>query len=94
MKDGLIAFTTKIDDSSWISEHEKLVAAGIGIGPISRFSDEIEVSVLYTPFGDQPPSVVAVLGKKGENVSGAGADLSFGVVTFEAEKSLSAPVVR
>lgn len=94
VKDGTIAFTAKIDDSPWINQHEKLVAAGIGIEPIARISDEIEISVLYTPFGDQPQSVAAILGKEGERVSGEGAENSGRFITYRAEKTLSVPVNR
>ena len=62
--------------------------------PVERISDEIVVSVLYTPRQEQPESVIAVLGKDGENVSGKGVNDTWGFVTYEARKALSFPVKK
>ncbi len=95
VKDGEITFVASLDDSKWINEHKELVSADVGFGPITRISDEIEISILYTPMVNQPESVVSVLGKRGEHASGDGADNSFGsLVTYRVEKKLVFPVVN
>ena len=93
VKNGAVSFTTQIDDTQWIRTHEEFVKIDVR-APIERISDEIEISVFYTPNNDQPASVAAVLGEAGENVGGEGADDTMGFVFYEVRKSLSFPMKR
>lgn len=93
VENGAVSFTTQLDDARWIREHEELVEIDV-VAPIERISDEIEISVLYTPMNEQPASVVAVLGEAGENVAGEGADDTMGFVVYRVEKSLAFPMKR
>jgi hypothetical protein len=91
VKHGAVSFTTQLDDARWIRTHEEFVKIDVR-APIERISDEIEISVLYTPNNEQPASVVAVLGEAGENVAGEGADDTMGFVVYEARKTLDFPM--
>jgi hypothetical protein len=91
VEDGAITFSANLDDANWIKEHEELVGIGIA-APIAKISNEIEVSVLYSPMREQPESVVAILGEDGENVSGEGADDTLGLVVYQADKTIAFPV--
>lgn len=93
VEDGAVSFSVQIDDARWIREHQELVEIEVA-GPIERISDEIEISVLYTPMNEQPASVAAALGEEGENVGGEGAEETLGFVVYEAAKTLPFPVKR
>jgi len=94
---GRIESTVTIDDSEWYNEHLRLVKAlPNDIQPISRISDDITISVLYTGAKEQPNNVVKVLGTRGEYVTGEGVD-TFGtgtagkITTMRIEKEFNIP---
>lgn len=92
VKNGKIEKTVTIDDSEWYNEHQRLVRVlPNDIMPISKISDKIEISVLYTPASNDSAHVQKILGSKGENVSGKGAE-KFGPLTiFRISKELNMP---
>ena len=97
VKNGKIKTTVEINDSEWYNEHISLVKAlPDDIKPISKISDNITISVLYSAARTQSTDVENILGTRGEFVTGKGAD-KFGtgtagqITTFRVEKDLKIP---
>lgn len=97
VKNGKIKTTVEINDSEWYNEHIRLVKAlPDDIKPISKISDNITISVLYSAARTQSTDVENILGTRGEFVTGKGAD-KFGtgtagqITTFRVEKDLKIP---
>lgn len=76
VKDGQITFNFNPNNNSWIDEYEVLRKQNgefdKTLTEINRKSikDTIEITVLFTPKGKQPESVINVLGANGENLNG------------------------
>lgn len=76
VKDGQITFNFNPNNNSWIDEYEALRKQNgefdKTLTEINRKSikDTIEITVLFTPKGKQPESVINVLGANGENLNG------------------------
>lgn len=95
---GTIETTVNIDDSEWYDEHQRLVKAlPDDIQPISKISDNINISVLYSAARTQSSDVEKILGTRGEFVTGKGAD-KFGtgtagpITTFRVSKEVNFPL--
>lgn len=89
---GKIETTVKVDDSKWYNEHQRLVKAlPDDIKPISKISDNITVSVLFSPKREQPENVLKTLGVNGEYISGDGAEKKYGFTTFNVSKDIKIP---
>jgi len=94
---GKIETTVNIDDSKWYNEHQRLVKAlPNDIQPITKISDNINISVLYSAARTQSSEVKNILGTRGEFVTGKGAD-KFGtgtagqITTFRVSKEVYFP---
>jgi hypothetical protein len=97
VKHGKIETTVDINDSEWYNEHIRLVKAlPNDIQPIEKISDNITISVLYSAARTQPDDIVKILGKRGEFVTGDGAE-KFGTgsagkfTSFSVSKELNIP---
>lgn len=73
LENGVFETVALINDSEWYNEHQRLVRAlPDDIPPISKISDNIKISAMYTPAADQPQDVEKILGENGEYVYGEG----------------------
>lgn len=62
-----------VNDSGWYNEHQSLVkAVPDDIKPISKISDNINISVLYSAARTQTDDVQKILGTRGEFITGKG----------------------
>jgi len=81
VKDGQISFTFNPLDKSWIDEYEALRKQNgqfdKTLTEIDKKSikDSVEISVLFTPKGEQPENVVKIIGVNGENLNGADVEI-------------------
>jgi hypothetical protein len=94
---GKIETSVKINDSGWYNEHQSLVKAlPDDIKPISKISESINISVLYSAARTQTEAVKRVLGSRGEYITGKGVD-KFGtgtagqITTFRVSKDVIFP---
>jgi len=89
---GIIETVVKVDDSNWYNEHQSLVRAlPNDFFPISKISDNITVSVLFTPKRKQTENVLKILGVNGEYISGKGAEKKHSFTTFYVSKDIKFP---
>lgn len=89
---GQIGTTVLVDDSEWYKEHLRLVKAlPDDIMPIESISENITISVLFSPARSQPKQVLAVVGELGESISGAGSSILGKLTTFRVSKELNIP---
>jgi len=89
---GKIETTISVDDSKWYNEHQRLVKAlPDEIKPISKISDNITISVLFSPKREQPNNVLNKLGVNGEYISGDGAEKKYSFTTFNVSKDIKIP---
>jgi len=94
---GKIETTVKVNDSGWYNEHQRLVKAlPDDIKPISKISESINISVLYSAARTQTEDVKKILGTRGEFIKGKGVD-KFGtgtagqITTFTVSKDVNFP---
>lgn len=94
---GKIETIVKVNDSDWYNEHLRLVKAlPNDIKPISKISDNINISVLYSAARTQTNSVKKILGTRGEFITREGVD-KFGtgtagqITTFRVSKDVNFP---
>jgi hypothetical protein len=89
---GKIETTVNIDDSKWYNEHQRLVKAlPDDILPIAKISDNISISVLFSPKREQSDKVLKILGVNGEYVTGTGAEKKYGFTTYRVSKEIKIP---
>lgn len=89
---GKIETIVYIEDSNWYNEHIRLVKAlPDDIKPIAKISDDITISVLFSPKRDQLDSILIVTGIDGEYVSGNGTEIKYGFTTFRVSKDIVIP---
>lgn len=89
---GKIETTVKINDSKWYNEHQRLVKAlPDDIQPISKISDNITISVLFSPKREQSASVLKILGVNAEYISGEGAENKYRFTTFRVSEDIKVP---
>ncbi|MFZ4522985.1 MAG: hypothetical protein ACOYNC_14845 [Bacteroidales bacterium] len=84
VKNGQISFSFNPLDKSWIEAYEALRKQN---GEFDKklteidkttIKDTIEISVLFTPKGKQPVSVIKLIGANGENLNGADVEANNG----------------
>ena len=86
---GKIETTVKIDDSKWYNEHQRLVKAlPDDIKPIAKTSDNITISVLFSPKREQSDNVLKILGVNGEYITGESAEKKYGFTTYRVSKEI------
>ena len=87
-----IETTVNIDDSKWYNDHQRLVKAlPDDIQPIAKISDNITISVLFSPKREQSDNVLKILGINGEYISGVGAEKKYGFTTYRVSKEIKIP---
>ncbi len=92
VEQGKIETTVDINDSEWYNEHLRLVKAlPNDIQPIAKISDNINISVLFSPARIQSNDILKILGTKGEFVTGEGAEKFGKLTTFSVSKELNIP---
>tara|TARA_B110000977_G_scaffold92497_1_gene122541 strand:+ start:5614 stop:6492 length:879 start_codon:yes stop_codon:yes gene_type:complete len=92
VENGKINTTVEINDYEWYNEHIRLVKAlPDDIQPIAKISDNITISVLFSPGRTQQENVLEILGTKGEFVGGKGASKFGKLTTFRISKDLNIP---
>lgn len=90
LKNGQYETIMPIYDTEWYTRYQKLTTSIPSDFPqISKISEKITIDVMYTPARLQPSNVVAILGKRGEFVTGEGSR-QFGTGTAGRLTSLSA----
>lgn len=94
---GKIETIVKVNDSEWYNEHQRLVKTlPDDIKPISKISESINISVLYSAARTQTEDVKKILGTRGEFIAGKGVD-KFGtgtagqITTFRVSKDVIFP---
>ncbi|MCH8306346.1 MAG: hypothetical protein IIB94_14635 [Candidatus Marinimicrobia bacterium] len=91
VKDGRIKVTTKIDDFRWKLEYkEKQIQfkqLNLFTG-IRKVSPKIDVSAMFSPRRNRGNSVLDILGKDGEFMSGKNIQNSYGFNILEATKEI------
>jgi len=92
VKRGEIETTVEIDDSKWYNEHKKLVKQlPNDIMPIKQISDEVEISVTFSPARTQSKKILDLVGEYGENLNGEGISKLGKLTTFKASKKINIP---
>lgn len=92
---GSIETTVQIDDSDWYNEHLQLVKdLPNDIQPISKISENITVSVMFSPKRDQPANILMILGTDGEYVGGVGAENDLGFTVYRVSKEVKIPLQK
>ena len=97
IQNGVYEAAAYIDDKPWYYEYQKLTnSMPDDFPPISKISDSIEISVLYTSAADQPANVTKILGAKGEYIKGEGVEKHTGgtiglLTTLSASMKLKLP---
>lgn len=92
VRNGKIETTVKINDTQWYNSYQKLVIqAPDSFKPISKISDKIEISVMFSPRRDQSEDILKILGKDGEFVTGKGVDKSSSLTSFRVVKEFLMP---
>jgi hypothetical protein len=97
---GKIETIVNVNDSGWYNEHQRLVRAlPDDIKPISKISENINISVLYSAARTQTDDVQKILGTRGEFITGKGLG-KFGtgtagqITTFEVSKDVNFPFYK
>jgi len=89
---GKIETTVEIDDSEWYNEHQRLVKElPNDIMPISKISDDIKITVIFSPARTQPKRIINLVGEYGEFIKGEGVDKLGKLTTFKASKNIYLP---
>jgi len=94
---GKIEKIVKVNDLKWYNEHLELVKElPDDFKPISKISDNINISVLYSAARTQTNDVKNILGTRGEFITGKGVDKfekgSAGqITTFSVSKDINFP---
>ena len=92
VRDGKIQTTVIINDIKWYNEYQELSESlPDDFPPISSISDNIKISVLFSPRRAQSKETLEVLGENGEYIKGDGADNSLSFTTFRVSKELNIP---
>jgi hypothetical protein len=95
VQQGKIETTVKVNDSEWYNKHLSLVKAlPNDIKPISKISDNVTISVLFSPKRKQSASILKIVGTDGEYITGKGAENEYGFTTFNVSKDLNIPLQR
>lgn len=90
LKSGQYETIMPIYDTEWYTRYQKLTTSIPSDFPqISKISEKISINVMYTAARPQPSNVIAILGKRGEFVTGEGSR-QFGTGTAGKLTSLSA----
>ena len=94
VKNGKIELLVDIDDSGWYNEYYRKAEEYKGIidmPGVTHTSKEIEISVLFTPKGDQSKDILETLGYNGEFIKGPGVNESGNFNTYRVSTSLAIP---
>jgi len=94
VKNGKIELLVDIDDSGWYNEYYRKAEEYKGVidmPGVTHTSKKIEISVLFTPKGDQPKDILETLGYNGEFIKGPGVDESGNFNTYRISTSLDIP---
>lgn len=89
-----IQLAVDIDDTNWFSDFQskKKQFKELGIySDIERISQEVEISVMFSPKRKHPSQVLDILGKNAEFVKGAGAKRRGFFTTYSVSKKVSIP---
>jgi len=93
VKDGKIQTTVIINDTKWQNESQRYSKSfPDDFPPISKISDTIEISILFSPKRDQTKETLAVLGENGEYLKGENTDKSWSFTTYRVSKKLNIPL--
>ncbi|MDD3421813.1 MAG: hypothetical protein PHS47_05910 [Methanocellales archaeon] len=76
------------DDVGWYDNAIMLIELGLWTD-FERISDDVIISVIFTPKRDQPDSVYAILGNNAENLTGEQVELSGHFNVLKAETTLN-----
>ncbi len=93
-KSGKIELLIDVDDSGWYNEYYRKAEEYKGVidmPGVTHTSSEIEISVLFTPKGDQSKDILETLGYNGEFIKGPGVDDSGNFNTYRVSTSLAIP---
>ena len=80
VKNGMVEFSFKTNDSEWIKRYEKIQTQNGQFDntltdiDYSTVKDSIEISVLFTPKAKQSPATIQATGLNGENLTGEGVE--------------------
>ena len=94
VKNGKIELLIDIDDSGWYNEYYRKAEEYKGVidmPGVTHTSSEIEISVLFTPKGDQSKDILETLGYNGEFIKGPGVNESGNFNTYRVSTSLAIP---
>ena len=94
VKNGKIELLVDIDDSGWYNEYYRKAEEYKGVidmPGVTHTSKEIEISVLFTPKGDQPKDILETLGYNGEFIKGPGVDEAGNFNIYKVSTSLAIP---
>ncbi|MHA1347623.1 MAG: hypothetical protein ACTSO3_14580, partial [Candidatus Heimdallarchaeaceae archaeon] len=94
VKIGKIELLIDVDDSGWYNEYYRKAEEYKGVidmPGVTHTSSEIEISVLFTPKGDQSKDILETLGYNGEFIKGPGVDDSGNFNTYRVSTSLAIP---
>lgn len=94
VKSGKIELLIDVDDSGWYNEYYRKAEEYKGIidmPGVTHTSKEIEISVLFTPKGDQSKDILEILGYNGEFIKGPGVDDSGNFNTYRVSTSSAIP---
>lgn len=81
VKNGQVSFSFDPTDKGWIKEYEKLRNSNgyfdktLTEIDYNTIKDTIEISILFTPKGENPENVVKVVGVDGKNLKGDGVEI-------------------
>src|SRR4030042_6252855 len=76
------------DDEGWYGNAIMLIEMGLWTD-FERISDDVAISVIFTPKRDQPDSVYAILGSNAENMAGEQVEFSDYFNVLKAETTLN-----
>ena len=92
VRKGKIQTKVIINDAKWYNEYQDLSKAlPNDFPPITTISDEIKISVLFSPRRNQSKETLEILGENGEYINGEGLDKSLSFSTFRVTKELKIP---
>ncbi len=76
------------DDEGWYDNAIMLIELGLWTD-FERISDDVKISVIFTPKRDQPESVYAIVGNNAENLTGEEVEVSGHFKVLKAETTLN-----
>ena len=94
VKNGKIELLIDVDDSGWYNEYYRKAEEYkdiIDMPGVTHTSSEIEISVLFTPKGDQSKDILETLGYNGEFIKGPGVDEAGNFNIYKVSTSLAIP---